>query len=302
MATRIQLSIFCFLSLLVTSGLAFPTHDKTNDFHVAAHGMVSAKINELFDTLLPNIRNILLKLELDPLEMKDMVEPLEGLIDHNGVLEMTDGWLQGMSDVVRAGDIVLAYSNKILNIDLHLGFDILDINYQYFLKYGLIRRTGDFHGRFSRVKLRVALTLDMTTKEVTLDFLDIVDMGKLDIKLEGHVLDPLLNIAIKAFTTIFRQCVMEFLEERFTTIFKELLEDLNEIIRHLGDPDKQIPMLSQLNMIPMLNKPNMIPMLDQLNNIPVLKKLDKIRSLDELQDSYDSALNDAETTFAFYLV
>ncbi|XP_076685126.1 uncharacterized protein LOC143377577 isoform X2 [Andrena cerasifolii] len=264
--------------------------------------MVSAKVNKLFDTILPSIRNLLLKFGLDPMKMKNIVQPLEGIIDKDGTLEMKDGWLQGMSDVARAGDIVLAYSNKILNIDMDLGFDVLDINYEYFFKYGLIKRTGDFHGRFSRVKLRVALTLDMTTKKTTLDSLRIVDMGKLDVKLEGHILDSLLNVAIKAFTTIFRQCVMEFIEERFTVVFKGLLKDLNEMIQHLGDPDKQIPMLSQLNMIQMLNELNLIPILDQLDNTPMLKKLNKIHISDELQGIYDSTLNDAEITFEFYAV
>ena len=302
MATRIPLFFFCVLSLLCTSGLAFPTRDRANDVDVAPYGMVSAKMNKLFDTMLPNIRNILLKFGLDPLKMGNIVQPLEGIIDHNGVLKMSDGWLQGMSDVVRAGDIVLAYSNQVLNVDMELGFDVLDINYEYFFKYGLIKRTGDFHGRFSNVKLRVIVTLDMTTKKVTLDSLKIVDMGKLDVKLEGHALDPLLNVAIKAFTTIFRDCVMEFIEERFTIVFKQLLEELTEMIQQLGDLDKQIPMLSHLNKIPMLSKLNMIPMLDQLDKIPMLKKLSKIRIPDELQDSYDSTLNDAETTFEFYLV
>ena len=264
--------------------------------------MVSAKMNKLFDTMLPNIRNILIKYGLDPMEMKNMVQPLEGILVHDGVLEMSDGWLQGMSDLTRAGDILLTYSNKILNVDMELGFDVLDINYEYFFKYGLIRRTGEFHGRFTRVKLDVAVTVDLTTKKVTLDSLNIVDMGKLDVQLMGHVLDPLLNIAIKAFTTIFRQCVMEFIEERFIIVFQDMLKDLNEMIEHLGDLDKQIPMLNQLNMIPMLTKFNTIPMLDKLNEIPMLKKLNKIQILDELQDNNDSTLNDAETTFTFYLV
>lgn len=51
----------------------------------------------------------------------------EGIIDHDGVLKMTDGWLQGLSEVTRAGDIVLAYSNKILNVQMELGFDVLDV-------------------------------------------------------------------------------------------------------------------------------------------------------------------------------
>lgn len=86
---------------------------------------------------------------------------------------------------------------------------------------------------------------------------------------------------------------MEFVEERFAEVVKQLLGGLNEMIEQLGDLDKQVPMLIRLNKIPMFSKLNMIPM---------LKKLDKIQISDELQGSYDSALNDAEITFAFYLV
>lgn len=53
---------------------------------------------------------------------------------------------------------------------------------------------------------------------------------KYDIKFEGHILDRLLNILVKAVTVIFRKCVMVAIEERSIKIFGAKIDEWNNSI------------------------------------------------------------------------
>lgn len=53
---------------------------------------------------------------------------------------------------------------------------------------------------------------------------------KYDIKLDGHVLDRILNILIKAVTVIFRKCVLVAIEDRAMEIFGAKINEWNNTV------------------------------------------------------------------------
>lgn len=69
----------------------------------------------------------ILKHKLDPMKLDDLSQNLKGVIIHHRTLNLTNGSLQGLSNVRRANDIILSFENKILTLDATLGFDDLKV-------------------------------------------------------------------------------------------------------------------------------------------------------------------------------
>ncbi|XP_076247454.1 uncharacterized protein LOC143187249 [Calliopsis andreniformis] len=193
-------------------------------------GKVSANINTAFDTVLPGIRTLFLKGGLDPLDTKDFHKDLEGFLVQHGSLNLINGWIQGLSNVERAGDVILSYENKVVTLDMMLDLDVAQINYDYSLKYGLIRRQGEFYGRFHDLKVQATISFSMCNYNIVINSLKVISIGKMDIKLEGHLDDPLLNAIINGITVVFRQHVTNIAEEAYRMIFQQLIDRVNEMI------------------------------------------------------------------------
>ena len=48
-------------------------------------------------------------------------------------INLTEGWVQNLDQVNRAGKIELKYLNKLLNVNLNIGWQYLDVSYIYSL-------------------------------------------------------------------------------------------------------------------------------------------------------------------------
>ncbi|OAD52224.1 hypothetical protein WN48_02509 [Eufriesea mexicana] len=178
--------------------------------------VTSVKINELFDSMLPSIRSFILEHGLDPLKLKDISENLQGVIIHKRTLNLSNGWLQGLSNVRRTSDVIFSYKDKVLTLDAILAFDLADISYQYFYKDLLISRKGDIHGRVRNMRIRLIVALDMNKYKIAVPMSKIINMDKFSITLEGNKIDPIVNAAIKVVANAFRTKIINMVNEEFS--------------------------------------------------------------------------------------
>ncbi|KAG7199499.1 hypothetical protein KM043_014118 [Ampulex compressa] len=250
MALQVQFASLLLLIALISGGKS-SWIDILDDVY-AGKDIYTANVDQLFDASLPFIREAIIENGMEPLRLSDFSEqvlPLPGKL--KATIEFTDGWLQEMSQMKRASDIIAVYSNKRLVLDMNLGWKILDVNYQYLYKHLLVKRTGDLNGRFQDISARVVMSVDLDNYQIYLDSVKFTKVGKFYFKLEGRILDPLLNIGIKGVTTVFRQRVLKMAEDRGLMLFRELFADIN----------KKIPKPDRLK-----KQPNLITFLKSLAN------------------------------------
>ncbi|KAK9299272.1 hypothetical protein QLX08_007635 [Tetragonisca angustula] len=227
MVLQTRFVFLLLLPILFTTGFASPL-DAAEENNVRS-GKVSTKINKLFDAMLPSIHNFILKHGLDPMKLQDLSEKL--VVDlKTRVLNLTNGWLQGLSDVRRANDITLSYQDKVVTVDATLMFDVVDASYKYLLKDLLISRKGEVHGRIRNMQLRIIIELDMNSYKLALPMAKIVNVDKFNVIFEGNIDDPLMNAVAKAVTDVFRTNIINIVNREFSKQVKVLVDDINKKI------------------------------------------------------------------------
>ncbi|XP_014473580.1 PREDICTED: uncharacterized protein LOC106743868 [Dinoponera quadriceps] len=232
MAGQVQLAFLLVIAAFAQND-ATPLADKRSPFSVQTteHTVV---LDKTFDRLLPYLTSFIIKNGLDPMELVDVSEDL--LPDLPGIfkghIDLKKGWLQNLAQIKRADHVIGKFTEEtntlVLNMDL--GFNVLDFNYEYDISYMLLRRLGDMYGRFFDLKTKVLLTFDLKRKYISLDSIKFTAVGNYDIRFEGHILDPILNIATKVVTTIFKKSVLAHIEERSLKIFRAKIDEWNKIL------------------------------------------------------------------------
>ena len=142
-------------------------------------------------------------------------------------LNLSKGWLQGLSNVRRANDIIISYQDKSLTLDATLAFDVLDANYEYLIKDLLITKNGEVHGRLRDTEMRIIIAFDMNNYKVFLTMANIVKIDKLNIIFQN---DPIVNAAAKVITTIFRKSIKNMVNKEFWKVMQEYVDKINEKI------------------------------------------------------------------------
>ena len=221
---QIRLGFLLLLAIFFSAAFANLLDAGENDI---MSEKVSAKVNKLFDAMLPSIQKFILKQGLDPMKLEDVSEKLSGLIIHDRTLNLSKGWLQGLSNVRRANDIIISYQDKSLTLDATLAFDVLDANYEYLIKDLLITKNGEVHGRLRDTEMRIIIAFDMNNYKVFLTMANIVKIDKLNIIFQN---DPIVNAAAKVITTIFRKSIKNMVNKEFWKVMQEYVDKINEKI------------------------------------------------------------------------
>ncbi|XP_003250799.1 uncharacterized protein LOC100578731 [Apis mellifera] len=223
----VQIRLLFLLSILFTASFAnFQDVANNNE----SSGKISAILNKLFDTALPSIQMFILKHKLDPMKLDDLSQNLKGVIIHHRTLNLTNGSLQGLSNVRRANDIILSFENKILTLDATLGFDDLKANYNYHLYDLLINKKGKVYGYIKDIEMRIIIDLDMNNYKVAVPMAKIIKLDKFDIAFKGNIDDPIINAAIKAITKIFRTSIINMVNTEFSKALQEFVGEINKKI------------------------------------------------------------------------
>ncbi|XP_033193529.1 uncharacterized protein LOC117158576 [Bombus vancouverensis nearcticus] len=221
---QIRLGFLLLLPIFFTAAFANLLDAGENDI---MSENVSANVNKLFDAMLPTIRKFILKQGLDPMKLEDVSEKLSGLIIHDRTLSLTNGWLQGLSNVRRANDIILSYQDESLTLDATLAFDVLDANYEYLIKDLLITKKGEVHGRLRDMEMRLIIAFDMNNYKIVIPMAKIVKIDKINVIFLD---DPIVNAAAKAITTIFRKSITNMVNKEFWKVMQEYVDKINEKI------------------------------------------------------------------------
>ncbi|XP_017764723.1 PREDICTED: uncharacterized protein LOC108554090 [Eufriesea mexicana] len=244
MAVQMRVLFLLCLSILFTAGFANYLDNVKDDIDTSE--VTSVKINELFDSMLPSIRSFILEHGLDPLKLKDISENLQGVIIHKRTLNLSNGWLQGLSNVRRTSDVIFSYKDKVLTLDAILAFDLADISYQYFYKDLLISRKGDIHGRVRNMRIRLIVALDMNKYKIAVPMSKIINMDKFSITLEGNKIDPIVNAAIKVVANAFRTKIINMVNEEFSKMVQGFVQDINGKI---PSPDRILDVFPKHNLV-----------------------------------------------------
>ncbi|TGZ54187.1 uncharacterized protein [Temnothorax longispinosus] len=224
MAGQIQLTFLLVIVACMVHGT--PLIDEQN--HIFSDE-IRANVDKTVDALLPAIREFILKNGMDPLRIIDLSEHifpnLPGKL--KGSVDLKKGWVQNLSLIKRTSHVDVIYKPKQLTLDMNLGFDVMDFNYEYDLKYLLYNRQGDVYGRFYKLDVNVVMMIDLNEYQLILHSIEFSKVGKYDIKFEGHLLDPLVNILSKIITVVFRGYVLPVIEEYSMTIFGATVNEWN---------------------------------------------------------------------------
>ncbi|XP_029168070.1 uncharacterized protein LOC114938337 [Nylanderia fulva] len=249
MAGRIQLIFLFSIVALVLSELALK---EKNLCVTTRDGEKVVILDDKIDELLPVIRELIIENGLDPAKVPNMTEDVLPVLPGKLkiVVELTKGILQNLSTIKRTERILGIYKNKVLTLDMNLGFDVLDCSYAYALRVLLLGRTGDTYGRFYDLDINIVARIDMVNYYVYLDSLKFSDVRKLDIKFEGHLLDPILNTLTKAVTRVFKNRILTIIEKRSLEIFNEKIDEWNNQfprpnLTWIGDIDNWIDNLNK---------------------------------------------------------
>ncbi|XP_020293435.1 uncharacterized protein LOC109859509 [Pseudomyrmex gracilis] len=194
-------------------------------------------IDKAVDELLPFIRKFILNNGLDPTPLVDFSEYIFPKLPgkSKGNIDFKNGWLQNLSRLKRSNNVHAIYKNKRLTLDMNVGFDVLDFNYEYSLQHLLYKRQGDVYGRFYDLDVNVNIELDLENYYINLNSLNFSAIRKFDIKFEGNLLDRIVNALTKMVTKVFRKCVLVGIEDRAMLILGVKIAEWNE---QLPRPDR----------------------------------------------------------------
>ncbi|XP_076753430.1 uncharacterized protein LOC143424923 [Xylocopa sonorina] len=231
MAAQNRLLLFFCLSGLFSAGFAC-IFDTAETFDI--NGKVLANANRMFDAILPSVQNFILRHGLDPMQLDDISESLPSIIANKRSITLTNGWLQGLSNLRRASDVTLSYKDKVVTLDVTIGFDILNLNYKYLLKDSLITRKGDVDARINDMQLRAIVAIDFNSYQINLNAINVVKLDKLNVMFEGHALDPIINAALKSLTNIFRKKITSKVQSEISNVMQKYVDEINGKIPRPG--------------------------------------------------------------------
>ncbi|XP_076282642.1 uncharacterized protein LOC143210058 isoform X4 [Lasioglossum baleicum] len=232
MADFLNIGFLTFLCVTALSVLEARANTLVPDqeLKLRNNGGLDANINDIFDDVMPVIKDLIIKNGLDPLKMGDVQKELHGILGMSGVLNLSHGWAQGLSQLKRSGDVVVSYKNKTISLDALLGLDLIDVGYDYKFKYSIISRSGALNARLSDTKLRVVLKADLKHYRLSLVSFQTTSVREINVQLQGGAVDKILSAAINTFIGSFRRQIIETVENRGSEIIREYLERINEKI------------------------------------------------------------------------
>nr|XP_003706920.1 PREDICTED: uncharacterized protein LOC100876738 isoform X1 [Megachile rotundata]XP_012149338.1 PREDICTED: uncharacterized protein LOC100876738 isoform X1 [Megachile rotundata]XP_012149339.1 PREDICTED: uncharacterized protein LOC100876738 isoform X1 [Megachile rotundata]XP_012149340.1 PREDICTED: uncharacterized protein LOC100876738 isoform X1 [Megachile rotundata]XP_012149341.1 PREDICTED: uncharacterized protein LOC100876738 isoform X1 [Megachile rotundata]XP_012149342.1 PREDICTED: uncharact len=205
-----------FFALLLVSALFVTGHANLLDDNqdITTYGR-TLNISAIVDTVLPTIRDHILSGGLDPLKLDDIHESLQGVIIGGKSIDLTNGQLQGLSDITRTNDaLVVPNEDGSYTLDATFGFDILDANFDYRYKGFLISRSGELNGRFNNIEIKIIADACLSKKTVTLRSVNVVRLDKVSLTLRGHKIDAILNAIIKRITSKFHNSIIKLVESK----------------------------------------------------------------------------------------
>ncbi|XP_011691146.1 PREDICTED: uncharacterized protein LOC105452044 [Wasmannia auropunctata] len=226
-----QIQLFLFSAIIACMVHSAPLTVEQSPI-IAEDVEIRANLDKTVDALLPSIREFIVKKGMDPMKIADISEYIFPLLPWKlkGNIDLKNGWMQNLSLVKRTEHVTAIYKDKRLTLDMNLGFDLMDFSYQYSLTHLLYKRQGDVYGRMYQLNTNVVVTVDLNEYILILDSIKLTDVGRYDIKFEGHLLDHLLNAVTKVVTVVFKRCILTVIEDYSALVFGEKINEWNTML------------------------------------------------------------------------
>ncbi|XP_034938488.1 uncharacterized protein [Chelonus insularis] len=212
--------------ILITFTTAYP-HESISNQHQNEKKMAEVIMNDSFDKNLPSIREFILSNGMDPMAMPDYTFPITFPFGV-GKVHLQKGWVQDMVTIRRTGDVILRYNIFTMKFDFDLGWENVDVAYDYTIRFLGYLRKGLFHGRFHNLKVKIVGSMDLKTHQLKLDLLKFMDVEDFTLKLEGHLTDHLINVMSRILTAFAKERVLREVEYQSTKIITEKIREINE--------------------------------------------------------------------------
>ncbi|XP_066255351.1 uncharacterized protein [Euwallacea similis] len=197
-------------------------------------GIFNLEMNSMTDELLGDLRQILIRQGMDPLDLEDETLQLLGIV---GSMKLTNGWLQDLSTILRYEDIIVSYNsaNKTITFLLPLSFRDLLFTYDYVTRVLLFSVSGDVNGKIENVHMDLTLTYDAINEFILTD-INMKDSGKVTVKFTGNSLvDWCTNAMTAVVTTVLHPIIIKILQNNVESIGNEIVTEINKYINNYTD-------------------------------------------------------------------
>ncbi|XP_014225860.1 uncharacterized protein LOC106651728 [Trichogramma pretiosum] len=185
-------------------------------------------IDKMFDENLKTIQS-LVAYYADPGKLRDMQIPINHIAETFGYyIYLTNGSLQNLSWLERAGTCTLAYRNKVLTVDLIMSFESLSFDYDYRYPGVLATYEGLFYGFVRDVKMNMVLDIDFDKYEMVLKNLDYLRAGKIDLHIKGGYYSWFVNWGFKLVSHFCHDLVLERISVYSSYLMEGQMNELNE--------------------------------------------------------------------------
>ncbi|KYN30253.1 PREDICTED: uncharacterized protein LOC108757811 [Trachymyrmex cornetzi] len=226
MASQIQLIFLLVIAVCMVHSTPLTVEQNADS---GQNEEIRANLDNVIDALLPSVRQFILSNGMDPMQLPNVsthIFPhLTGKLKGN--LDLKNGWIQNLSLVKRTQHVTATYKDKRLTIDMNLGFEVMSFNYYYNLKHLLYKRKGDIYGRLHDLDVHVVTTIDLNNYYLLLDSIKFSNVWKFDVQFGGNLLDPLVNGLTKIIIKVFKNPLLNVIENRAKSNFGVQLNDWN---------------------------------------------------------------------------
>ncbi|XP_025831607.1 uncharacterized protein LOC108739762 [Agrilus planipennis] len=207
--------------------------------HQANAKSTVAVINDYVDKLLTNLNNFTTSRGLNELDIPGVSEKLEyrsplSLITFTGLLNLTDGKLSGISNIVRTGDVKITYADKHLSILAPLGIRSLSIKYNYIAKIMKLGPRGEIIGDAEGIKFLFRLSYNITVHRFSLDFFEINKIGSIKLYFSKNVLtDWLASLVTNIVLPLFKRIIQTLLNNNVYAILENIVDIINSALANV---------------------------------------------------------------------
>ncbi|GLV39078.1 uncharacterized protein CBL_06129 [Carabus blaptoides fortunei] len=244
---KVFVAVVCLLALGTGSTKEIPQFEVSVDEFIASNirfmerqNRITANVNEYIDKILLSASKFIIMKGFDPLQVDDIIEGFNvkiGFVNFHGELELTHGWLQGLSGLYRSGDATLEYEGNILNLRLPVSFNTMNMNYDYSASIMNLGPYGGLEGKIMGVSAYVDISIDTVTTEIILQEFQITDAGSVNIHFSGNpIVDWLVNVLSKLVTKLLHGVVIDIVEDKV----RGLLQTNSEIELYFDEKDKKL--------------------------------------------------------------
>jgi len=184
--------------------------------------------NDFFDGVIKALKTEMLpKIEPFKLPTKDFgFEKKVGPIKFYGKVNLHDGEISGLSSIHRSGDCQIGNEKGNFKASVELAVNNMKFHYHADLEFMHIKKGLLLEGGDLLVDVKAVVIIDSASGKPQLVDFKVVELRGLKLKIHGlGILDPLINLIMKAGIALFNTQIKHFLETKGKDIIGGVIKD-----------------------------------------------------------------------------